>query len=385
MEFLDFLLRKQPVQSSLIPPTSLLRNQAASLSRERISFQSERFLYLTAAPMGNANAGAVSLSHGRSGVRIVVAGDRGTGKSSLIRTAVIGTFPENVPPPVLLPTKLRRQDLSEDSDTDGVAEELKRADAVVLTYACDLPETLERLCTFWLPQLRKLEVKVPVIVVGCKQDLKDENQQVSLDQVMSPITRQFPEIETYIECSALRHFQVAEVFYYAQRSVLHPKAPLFDVESQTLKPPCVEALKRIFILCDQDKDGALSDSELNDFQVKCFNAPLLPSQIVDIKKLVQEKLSQGVNEQGLTLEGFLFLHSYFIEKGYLGTIWTVLRKFGYNDEVKLVDDIGLIQPQLIVPWHHIRQLIVPWLHVLICLFYLISYMVMAYLLRSWYI
>ena len=26
-------------------------------------------------------------------------------------------------------------------------------------------------------------------------------------------------------------------------------------------------LKRIFILCDHDKDGALSDAELNDFQV----------------------------------------------------------------------------------------------------------------------
>jgi len=29
----------------------------------------------------------------------------------------------------------------------------------------------------------------------------------------------------------------------------------------------VRALKRIFILCDNDKDGALSDVELNDFQV----------------------------------------------------------------------------------------------------------------------
>lgn len=39
-----------------------------------------------------------------------------------------------------------------------VAEELKRADAVVLTYACDRPETLERLSEYWLPELRRLEV-----------------------------------------------------------------------------------------------------------------------------------------------------------------------------------------------------------------------------------
>lgn len=60
---------------------------------------------------------------------------------------------------------------------------------------------------------------------------------------------------------------MAEVFYYAQKAVLHPTAPLFDQETQTLKPRCVRALKRIFILCDHDRDGALSDAELNDFQV----------------------------------------------------------------------------------------------------------------------
>lgn len=61
--------------------------------------------------------------------------------------------------------------------------------------------------------------------------------------------------------------KILEVFYYAQKAVLHPTAPLFDQESQTLKPRCVRALKRIFILCDHDRDGALSDAELNDFQV----------------------------------------------------------------------------------------------------------------------
>jgi len=72
--------------------------------------------------------------------------------------------------------------------------------------------------------------------------------------------------------------QVAEVFYYAQKAVLHPTAPLFDQETQTLRPRCVRALKRIFILCDHDMDGALSDSELNDFQVSLPYSPTaLPS------------------------------------------------------------------------------------------------------------
>lgn len=42
---------------------------------------------------------------GRTGVRIVVAGDKGTGKSSLITTAAYDIFPVNVAP-VLPPTAL---------------------------------------------------------------------------------------------------------------------------------------------------------------------------------------------------------------------------------------------------------------------------------------
>lgn len=298
---------------------------------------------------GGGAAAAKASSGGRVGVRIVVAGDKGTGKSSLIVTAAADTFPINVPP-LLPPTRLPDDlypdrvpvtiiDTSSSMENRGkLAEELKRADAVVLTYACDQPATLDRLSTFWLPELRRLEVKVPVIVVGCKLDLRDEQHPLSLEQVMSPIMQQFREIETCIECSAFKQIQVPEVFYYAQKAVLHPTAPLFDQEAQTLKPRCVRALKRIFILCDHDRDGALSDAELNDFQVKCFNAPLQPSEIVGVKRVVQEKLPEGVNDRGLTLTGFLFLHALFIEKGRLETTWTVLRKFGYNNDIRLSDD-----------------------------------------------
>ncbi|KAJ0014421.1 hypothetical protein Pint_19882 [Pistacia integerrima] len=287
---------------------------------------------------------------GKTRVRIVVCGGKGTGKSSLIVTAATDSFPANVPP-VLPPTRLPEEfypdrvpitiiDTSSSTEDRGrLSEELRRADAVVLTYACDRPETLEELSELWLPELRQLEVKVPVIVVGCKLDLRDESHQVSLETVMMPIMQQFREIETCIECSALKQIQIPEVFYYAQKAVLHPTGPLFDQETQALKPRCVRALKRIFILCDHDRDGSLSDAELNDFQVKCFNSPLQPSEIVGVKRVVQEKLREGVNDRGLTLAGFLFLHALFIEKGRLETTWTVLRKFGYNNDIKLADEL----------------------------------------------
>ena len=76
----------------------------------------------------------------------------------------------------------------------------------------------------------------------------------------------------------------------------------------------------------------------NDKQVKCFNAPLQPAEIVGVKRVVQERI-RGVSDLGLSLNGFLFLHAPFIEKGHLETTWAVLRKFGYDDDLKLRDDI----------------------------------------------
>jgi hypothetical protein len=41
------------------------------------------------------------------------------------------------------------------------------------------------------------------------------------------------------------------------QAVLHPTAPLFSSQQQTLKPLCIAALKRIFLMCDKDKVRSL--------------------------------------------------------------------------------------------------------------------------------
>ncbi|KAH9785882.1 mitochondrial Rho GTPase 2 [Citrus sinensis] len=229
-------------------------------------------------------------SSSRTGVRVVVVGDRGTGKSSLIAAAATESVPEKVPP-VHAPTRLPPDfypdrvpvtiiDTSSSLENKGkLNEELKRADAVVLTYACNQQSTLSRLSSYWLPELRRLEIKVPIIVAGCKLDLRGDHNATSLEEVMGPIMQQFREIETCVECSATTMIQV-----------------------------------------------------------KCFNAPLQPAEIVGVKRVVQEKQHDGVNDLGLTLSGFLFLHALFIEKGRLETTWAVLRKFGYGDDLELRDD-----------------------------------------------
>ncbi|KAL8236270.1 hypothetical protein R6Q59_017351 [Mikania micrantha] len=299
--------------------------------------------------MQGDSSAATAVSRRWTTVRVVVVGDPATGKSSLISAAATDTFPETVSPvlpPTVLPAEYYPDGIpvtiidtsSSLEDKSKVEEELQRADALVLTYACDQPETLVNLQNYWLPEIRRLKVTVPVIVVGCMLDLRDEHFPINLERMMGPIMQQFNEIETCIECSAANLVEVAEVFYYAQKAVLHPTAPLFDQESQTLKPRCIRAMKRIFILSDLDKDSVLNDSELNHFQVKCFNAPLNPNETEDVKRVVRDNLPKGINHLGLTLDGFLYLHSLFIAKGRLETTWTVLREFGYNDDLELLKE-----------------------------------------------
>ncbi|GFH29584.1 uncharacterized protein HaLaN_28269, partial [Haematococcus lacustris] len=108
---------------------------------------------------------------------------------------------------------------------------------------------------------------------------------------------------------------VADVFFYALKSVLYPLQPLYDRLEKRLRPLCVRALKRVFVMCDKDGDGALCDPELNGFQLTCFGMALDEGELQNVKQIVASKMPAGVTSSGITLEGFLFLHVLFIERG----------------------------------------------------------------------
>lgn len=42
----------------------------------------------------------------------------------------------------------------------------------------------------------------------------------------------FPEVESCVECSAKTLHNISEMFYYAQKAVLHPTSPLYNMEEQ---------------------------------------------------------------------------------------------------------------------------------------------------------
>jgi Ras family protein T1 len=83
------------------------------------------------------------------------------------------------------------------------------------------------------------------------------------------------------------------------------------------------------------------------FQQKCFKTPLHQQELEGVKQVVRENDEAGLSANGITESGFLYLHAYFIQKGRLETTWTVLRAFGYGDDLSLREDF--LRPHLDIP------------------------------------
>ncbi|XP_043970051.1 mitochondrial Rho GTPase 1-A-like isoform X1 [Gambusia affinis] len=293
----------------------------------------------------------------RKDVRILLVGEPKVGKTSLIMSLVSEEFPEVVPyrveeitipadvTPERVPTHI--VDYSEAEQTDEqLFQEISKANVICIVYAVNNKTSIEKVTSHWIPLITEntdKDSRVPLILVGNKSDLVEHS---SMETIL-PIMNQYSDIETCVECSAKNLKNISELFYYAQKAVLHPTGPLYCPEKKDMKPLCVKALTRIFKVSDLDNDGILNDNELNFFQRVCFNSPLEPQALEDVKNVVRKNLIDGVQHNGLTLKGFLFLHTLFIQRGRHETTWTVLRRFGYDDDLELNQDY--LFPPLKIP------------------------------------
>ncbi|KAJ7212008.1 EF hand associated-domain-containing protein [Mycena pura] len=271
----------------------------------------------------------------RRDVRILLVGDEGVGKSTIVTSLIKESYVprvQHIVPEVTIPPEVTPENVTTyivDSgagaqDRTHLESEIRKAHVICVVYSIDNPNSFDRIPTFWLPHFRQLGVNVPVILVGNKIDLRGgEVANEALVEEIVPIMNEFKEVETCVECSAKIPLNVSEVFYFAQKAVL--------------KPACLSALSRIFQLCDTNKDGILDPTELNEFQRKCFDAPLQAQELEGIRQMVNENTEGGVRDGGLTEIGFLYLHTTFIQRGRLETTWTVLRKFGYAEDLRLTE------------------------------------------------
>lgn len=282
-------------------------------------------------------------------VEILLVGDPGVGKTSLIYSLVNDEFEPQLPDKMATLTipaevtsenvPLRIVDYSEKQQTQ---EDLRKAilssNVICLVYVAGDEDSLKRVARHWIPTLRKYQSETtattdykPLVLVANKIDLVTEGK--TIDQVTS-IIQEFAEIEAYLEVSASLQKNVIELFSTAQKAVIYPLPPLYDPQLRVLTKECRNALVKIFKLCDLDGDGLLSDHELNLFQENCFEIPLQKDSLDDLKSIIKQSIMDGIVNDSLTLTGFLFLHTLTLDKGRHEFTWQVLRKFNYDNQLK---------------------------------------------------
>jgi mitochondrial Rho GTPase 1 len=188
---------------------------------------------------------------------------------------------------------------------------------------------------------------MPVIIAGNKMDLfrtsstagmTDEQVMARSRQQIVSLMQRFRFVRQCIKCSAMNLLRVDEIFLKAQQAVLYPFTPLYDLDNVGLTDDCRRAFIRIFRMYDADKDGLLSDAELDQWHREAFQTPVMDRDFAAWKKVVarnNQTVEAVVTDNKFTIAGFLAIFDVFISQNRLDVVWQALRKFGYDDDLRL--------------------------------------------------
>ncbi|KAG8678725.1 ERMES complex Ca(2+)-binding regulatory GTPase gem1, partial [Ceratobasidium sp. 395] len=179
----------------------------------------------------------------RRDVRVLLVGDEGVGKSTIVTSLIKEEYVDNVQhvvPEVTIPPEVTPENVTTyivdssaaPADRPHLDSEIRKAHVICVVYAIDNPNSFDRVGAYWLPYFRSLGVNVPVILVGNKIDLRGgEVSNEDLENEVAPIMEEFKArhtLETCAECSARIPTNIAGIIFFAQKAVLHPTAPLYD-------------------------------------------------------------------------------------------------------------------------------------------------------------
>jgi EF hand associated/Ras family len=250
----------------------------------------------------------------------------------------------DVHPPIKIPEELCQSNCSvtildtwfrRDLETDvTIQEELEKADVVLIVYDASKPETIDRLGSYWCELVTRV-CKSPVIIVGNKADLKPDSNTDSLDDIMRPLAKEYKQCEVIMECSALTTLNLSEVYACAQKVVLYPTSPLYNSVTKELTQEFKKALILVFRRCDKDKDSHLNDREIKLLHAEIFHTQLSDDDVYRIKEVLKQECESAVTAQGVTQLGFFQLQKMMILRLKINVCWTLLRHFGYDNDLNL--------------------------------------------------
>ncbi|KAI6650510.1 hypothetical protein LOD99_7561 [Oopsacas minuta] len=175
----------------------------------------------------------------------VIVGDSAVGKTCLLLTQMYKCFPTDYVPRVFstfLESRIidgKRVDytiwdtLAPHKDYDHLRpSSYPDTQVVIICFSLICASSFENVQTMWIPELNIYCPQAPRILVGTKLDLRDDDETISLlkDKQFAPISysqglEMMRDIgaDSYIECSALTHKGVTEVFEETVRIAIATK------------------------------------------------------------------------------------------------------------------------------------------------------------------
>ncbi|KAM0753379.1 GTP-binding protein rhoA [Meredithblackwellia eburnea MCA 4105] len=179
-------------------------------------------------------------------IKCVCVGDGATGKTCLLTVFKMGKFPTEYIPTVFETyvadimigekhIELALWDTAGQEDFDRLRPlSYHDTDVIMICFGIDSPDSLDNVLTKWIAEVRHHCGKIPIILVGCKKDVRNDQRVLNMlaQEGKRPLTPQEGEsvreqigADRFVECSASTGENVHQVFEVATRLALGKKEP----------------------------------------------------------------------------------------------------------------------------------------------------------------
>ncbi|XP_015760986.1 PREDICTED: ras-like GTP-binding protein RHO [Acropora digitifera] len=235
--------------------------------------------------------------------KLVIVGDGACGKTCLLIVFSKDQFPE-----VYVPTVF--ENYVADIEVDGKTVELALwdtagqedydrlrplsypdTDVILMCFSIDSPDSLENIPEKWTPEVRHFCPNIPIILVGNKKDLRnDEKTKAELAKMKQEPVRtedgnsicEKINARCYMECSAKTKENVREVFYQATKAALEVELALWDTAGQEdydrLRPlsyPDTDVILMCFSIDSPDSLENIPEKWTPEVRHFCPNVPII--------------------------------------------------------------------------------------------------------------
>eukprot|EP01084_Bolivina_argentea_P081663 147859_1 len=176
-------------------------------------------------------------------INIIVIGDFGVGKTSLIRRYVEGYFDTDTLPTISQDTWTKKEKLSGDiivnlkiTDTAGLekfdsipVQCYREAECVMICFDLINPESFSNLAN-WTQKIETLnKTNPPMIIIGCKADSLVYNRE-AFEKKAQEVWKKYNTL--YCECSSKTGNNVRSIFQFAAEKVMNKESSLLQLKKK---------------------------------------------------------------------------------------------------------------------------------------------------------